>query len=345
MQLLPDARLPSFPGQPVVLSFARDLPGFDAAAVKTVQAELRGLGAILLLVTPNAVQCFRADDAPELEAANCAAEVEEISRFLARYGVSAVALSRGKLAVLVLDGSGRAQLRAEADDSPDSAALLLEALRGAGTALTQGQAAAGKLSRRELALLSLVGAFALALEHGCKPKAKRQPVTPASTAVAPAHGAAVKVALVVNEQHYELELEPRVSLLDTLRERLALTGSKKGCDHGQCGACTVLLNGVRVNSCLVLAVMAEGAAVTTIEALAKGDELHPLQRAFVSEDALQCGYCTPGQIMSGVGLIAEDRAHTDAEVREHMSGNICRCGAYNNIVSAIQLGRKKAVPA
>jgi len=125
-------------------------------------------------------------------------------------------------------------------------------------------------------------------------------------------------------------------LLDLLRERLDLTGTKKGCDHGQCGACTVLVDGKRINSCLTLAVMKDGAEITTIEGLANGDDLHPLQAAFVEYDAFQCGYCTPGQICSVVGLMSEGRAETTDDIRELMSGNICRCGAYPNIVAAIE---------
>ena len=145
-------------------------------------------------------------------------------------------------------------------------------------------------------------------------------------------------SLRVNGERHELDLDPRTTLLDLLRERLHLTGAKKGCDHGQCGACTVLLDGRRANACLVLAVTLDGVEVTTIEGLADGD-LHPLQSAFVEHDAFQCGYCTPGQICSAVGMIAEARADdvtlTDDEIRERMSGNICRCGAYANIVPAI----------
>ena len=132
-----------------------------------------------------------------------------------------------------------------------------------------------------------------------------------------------------------------MTLLDALRERLGMTGTKKGCDQGQCGACTVLVGGRRVNACLTLAVMAEGAPITTIEGLAKGDALHPLQAAFIARDGFQCGYCTSGQIMSAAGLLAEGQARSDDEVREQMSGNICRCGAYPNIVAAIQQARKE----
>jgi xanthine dehydrogenase YagT iron-sulfur-binding subunit len=147
----------------------------------------------------------------------------------------------------------------------------------------------------------------------------------------------VSVQLTVNGQARQLEIDPRQSLLDVLRENLDLTGTKKGCDQGQCGACTVLVDGRRVVSCLTLAVMKDGARITTIEGLAKEDgTLHPLQQAFIDHDAFQCGYCTPGQICSAAGLIAEGKAKTAAEIRELMSGNICRCGAYSNIVAAIQ---------
>jgi xanthine dehydrogenase YagT iron-sulfur-binding subunit len=144
------------------------------------------------------------------------------------------------------------------------------------------------------------------------------------------------VSMVVNSVMTELEIAPWTTLLDALREHLNLTGTKKGCDHGQCGACTVLLDGRRINSCLTLAVMQDGASVTTIEGLATKEALHPLQQAFIDHDAFQCGYCTPGQICSAAGLIAEGKAKTVDEIRELMSGNICRCGAYPNIVSAIQ---------
>jgi len=164
--------------------------------------------------------------------------------------------------------------------------------------------------------------------------------------------APVKVELQINGQPHSLMLDSRTTLLDTLREHLALTGSKKGCDHGQCGACTVLIDGRRINSCLTLAVMHDGQSVTTVEGLAAGDNLHPLQTAFVEHDGFQCGYCTSGQICSAVGMLAESRQGmpsyvtgdltqpaaelTDTEIRERMSGNICRCAAYPNIVAAIK---------
>jgi xanthine dehydrogenase YagT iron-sulfur-binding subunit len=163
---------------------------------------------------------------------------------------------------------------------------------------------------------------------------------------------AMKVELQINGHPRSLTLDPRTTLLDALREHLALTGSKKGCDHGQCGACTVLIEGRRINSCLTLAVMHDGQSVTTIEGLARGENLHPLQAAFVEHDGFQCGYCTSGQICSAIGMLAESRQGmpsyvtedlaqpdaelTDAEIRERMSGNICRCAAYPNIVAAIK---------
>ncbi|AKJ04978.1 (2Fe-2S)-binding protein [Archangium gephyra] len=139
----------------------------------------------------------------------------------------------------------------------------------------------------------------------------------------------------------QLELAPWTTLLDLLRESLGLTGTKKGCDHGQCGACTVLVNGKRINSCLTLAVMKDGAEVTTVEGLATGQTLHPLQEAFIEHDAFQCGYCTPGQLCSAVGLLNEGKAKTVEDIRELMSGNLCRCGAYPNILAAIDKVRRE----
>jgi xanthine dehydrogenase YagT iron-sulfur-binding subunit len=169
-------------------------------------------------------------------------------------------------------------------------------------------------------------------------RAEEVPVTAASGAAL----ATVPVHLTINGKAHALELDPRVTLLDTLRERLNLTGSKKGCDHGQCGACTVLVNGRRINSCLSLAVTHEGDEITTIEGLANGDELHPVQAAFIEHDGFQCGYCTPGQICSAVALLKEGHTKTDGDIREWMSGNLCRCGAYPNIVAAIKEAQSKS---
>jgi xanthine dehydrogenase YagT iron-sulfur-binding subunit len=150
----------------------------------------------------------------------------------------------------------------------------------------------------------------------------------------------VEVTLRVNGDRIRLVTDPRATLLDTLRERLGLTGTKKGCDRGQCGACTVQVEGRRVLSCLTLAATLEGTEVTSIEGLADGDELHPMQQAFIDHDGFQCGFCTPGQIMSAVSLVQEGRAGSDEEIRENMSGNICRCSAYPSIVDAIRSARE-----
>ena len=159
---------------------------------------------------------------------------------------------------------------------------------------------------------------------------------------AAAEGKAVDVTLMVNQKPYAIAIEPRVTLLNALREVIGLTGTKKGCGHAQCGACTVLVNGRRIFSCMTLAMMHNEDAITTIEGIAHGEELHPMQAAFIAHDAFQCGYCTPGQIVSAVGLLAEGHVHSDEEIREFMSGNVCRCGAYTNIVAAIRTVAEKS---
>src|SRR5690348_15521036 len=166
----------------------------------------------------------------------------------------------------------------------------------------------------------------MALRSSAPRKDSEKRATPAKTTI----------TLHVNGVARQLTLAPWTTLLDALRLDLDLTGTKKGCDHGQCGACTVLVEGRRIVSCLTLAIMKDGARITTIEGLAQASALHPLQQAFIDRDAFQCGYCTPGQICSAAGLIAEGRAHTADDIRELMSGNICRCGAYPNIVAAIE---------
>src|ERR1700759_4019949 len=181
-------------------------------------------------------------------------------------------------------------------------------------------------TRRDVIAAGAVVPIAMALPPGAAAQ---------SPSVAAASGR-IAVSLTINGTQHVLAIDPRTTLLDLLREHLDLTGTKKGCDQGQCGACTVLFDGRRINSCLTFAVMIEGRQITTIEGLAADGTLHPLQQAFIYHDAFQCGYCTPGQLCSAAGLMAEGRAKTPDEIRELMSGNICRCGAYPNIVAAIQ---------
>lgn len=161
--------------------------------------------------------------------------------------------------------------------------------------------------------------------------------TPATAAAATASDTSLlPITLTVNGTEHKLRLDPRTTLLDALREHLQLSGTKKGCDQGACGACTVLVDGRRINSCLTLAAMQAGRSITTIEGLASGDQLHPVQAAFIRQDGFQCGYCTPGQICSAVACISEGHTKSDGEIREWMSGNLCRCGAYTNIVAAVR---------
>ena len=194
----------------------------------------------------------------------------------------------------------------------------------------------GKSTRRTF--LSRLGMASLLASAG-PVFAERSRAEPALSP-APESKDAIPVTLRVNGKNYDLRIDPRTTLLDCLREHLHLTGSKKGCDHGQCGACTVHINGRRMNSCLIFAAMHEGDEITTIEGLGQPENLHAMQQAFVEHDAYQCGYCTSGQIMSAVALLKEPCGPEDTEVKEFMSGNICRCGAYPNIVAAIQSVRQ-----
>lgn len=208
-----------------------------------------------------------------------------------------------------------------------------------------------RLKRRRFGQLMILGTVLTTMGNFAKKVLAQTSSTP-STVQSPDSNN-VAVTLKVNGKSYPLQIEPRVTLLDALRERIGLTGSKKGCDHGQCGACTVLVDGRRINSCLALAIMQQDAEITTIEGLARGEELHPVQAAFIKHDGFQCGYCTSGQICSAVGMLAEVSAGTasavtpdvrvmkgleltDQEIRERMSGNLCRCGAYPGIVAAVR---------
>ena len=209
----------------------------------------------------------------------------------------------------------------------------------------QSGAQFGKSTRRRflsrLGMASLLASAGPVLGERSRDEAAAIPET--KEAMVAVEGA-IPVTLRVNGKTYDLRIDPRTTLLDCLREHLHLTGSKKGCDHGQCGACTVHVNGRRMNSCLCLAAMYQGYEITTIEGVGQPGNLHPIQEAFVAHDAYQCGYCTCGQIMSAVALLTEPCGPEDAEVKEFMSGNICRCGAYQNIVAAIQSVRQSARP-
>ncbi|HET9959085.1 MAG TPA: (2Fe-2S)-binding protein [Polyangiaceae bacterium] len=342
--------LPILPGQPLVLVFMEEWPrailpcesGRRAAELERLRAELRGLGASLIAVTNSSLLCFRPDDEAVILPSVSGRPFGSVRDLADRYEVDPDRVAAGELCVLVLDGAGAVRDRESSMRPSDPLGAVLDALAMAGRTVRE-TLPVSHLSRRELVIASLAGAFALVLANACKPNPAGTPSGPAPTSSVsgpPEVAKELPVTLLVNGQTHALSLEPRVSLLDALRERLGLTGTKKGCDHGQCGACTVLVDGRRVNACLTLAIQVDGVPVTTIEGLAKGEELHPMQAAFVEEDALQCGYCTPGQIMSAMGLLKENRAHTPAEIREHMSGNLCRCGAQVNIVTAIVRARK-----
>jgi xanthine dehydrogenase YagT iron-sulfur-binding subunit len=284
------------------------------------------------------VWLVQADDAPERVATTLDGS-DESSAQTVRVALGLPADPNAlPLTVVMLDDAGGAPWRwsappnASDDVQPEDFADVIGALRRA----TDRRAAESfspdyPITRRAMMGSSLAAVLFAAL-------AEMSP--PAAAASAPIATGTVPVKLTINGTVHSLHLEPRVTLLDALREEVALPGTKKGCDHGQCGACTVLVDGRRILSCLTLAVMQQGVPITTIEGLARGDQLHPMQAAFLEQDAFQCGYCTPGQIMSAVGMLAEGRARSANDVRELMSGNLCRCGAYPNIVAAIEQVRK-----
>jgi xanthine dehydrogenase YagT iron-sulfur-binding subunit len=312
--------------------------------VSALRAELRGLGAALVIVTPARAWRFLPDDDFEPCADRDGDSLRE------RYRDRS---TRGALSLFVIDApdsGGAERVRfsrtiapSELGDDADPMSMLLLALRSAGRAMIAAPPRPVGVSRRDLVATPLLAAFAVALAEACGGERDPAPSKARVTSVTMNAPTDVDVTLEINGKQHALRIDPRTSLLDALRERVGQNGTKKGCDHGQCGACTVLVDGRRVNACLTLAITLHHARakVTTIEGLAVGEALHPMQAAFASQDALQCGYCTPGQILSAIGLLGEGHATTDDEIREHMSGNICRCGAYPNIVSAIQLARRQ----
>jgi xanthine dehydrogenase YagT iron-sulfur-binding subunit len=336
-------------GRPLVIGFCQGEPfGAELSTTGRLRAELRGLGASLLVASPTGLSLFEPDDEIEALALATPGGTDDLSGSDATAALGAWlteatgggAIGPGArplrpLSIVMCDEAGIPSWRWTSPLPPDDeAALLLHAL-GRAAAHHRASWPAEGVTRRQMIGTSIAIALGLAVAEG------RAVGAPASSGNrADASSGLRHVVLDVNGQARAVDIEPRVSLLDGLREHLGLHGTKKGCDHGQCGACTVLVDGRRIVSCLTLAVMHEGAKITTIEGLGQGKDLHPLQAAFLQHDAFQCGYCTPGQIVSAVGLLREGRAHGPDDVREQMSGNLCRCGAYGNIVAAVEQVRK-----
>ncbi len=336
------ASLADFQGQPLLLAFYPaqwDPARADQLALyNRVLSQLPGKGAKLLNISRDGIQCQIAFADERLEFP-LIADLEPDGPAARLFGVV------GQQALFLIDETGMIRW---SHVSPVGAHPRMEdvaeALRGLEppaslqanpvTPIRERGSRPSGVSRREFLMTAVAAAFTLAaIPH----LAHADPApSPSPLASSPDMANGMAITLSVNGKDYPMNLEPRVTLLDALRERIGLTGTKKGCDHGQCGACTVLVDGKRINSCLTLAVMHSGQAITTIEGLAQGDQLHPMQEAFLAHDGFQCGYCTPGQIMSAVALVTEGHARTQGEIRELMSGNICRCGAYPNIVAAVQ---------
>ncbi|HXN81362.1 MAG TPA: (2Fe-2S)-binding protein [Myxococcales bacterium] len=319
-------RRPICGGGPWVLAFC---PGrSDSTSPRPSEAllaELRGLGASLAVLRPGGGTLLRPDDSDSPQ------PLRPAPALWAEHGAPLDCAT-----LVVLDGEGRVRLRRTLDASADVESMLLRALRDAARA----RAPVRGVGRREVLVSALAAAVAAVVLDACAGKQRAAEPRPEQAASGGEELGVnlIAVALVINGERRLLRIEPRVTLLDALREQLGLTGTKKGCDMGQCGACTVLVDGKRTDSCLALAIQHEGRQITTIEGLARGDDLHPMQAAFLEQDAFQCGYCTPGQILSAVGLLAERKGQPldDDAIREGMSGNLCRCGAYPNIVAAVR---------
>ncbi len=329
-------RLSDLRGRPVLLAFSP--PGWDPAhaeglmQINRIFAQSGFSGELLGLsqTSEGTEALFGGEDEalPVLTAPLSGAAA-------ALYGVS------GRQALFVLDEEGI--IRWQFTAAPGLVPRAEDLLAGLSSVPPAAQIPAASpmrgLTRREFLAAALGVALVLSVPLG-KAQAQEAPSGMPIALLPPSSAGTVPVTLHVNGTAHTLQLEPRVTLLDALRERIGLTGSKKGCDHGQCGACTVHADGKRINSCLALAVAYQNKQITTIEGLANGDTLHPVQAAFIQHDGFQCGFCTSGQIMSATALLKEPVGPADADVRESMSGNLCRCGAYTNIVAAIQDVRK-----
>jgi xanthine dehydrogenase YagT iron-sulfur-binding subunit len=307
------------PRAPCVVALCGSFPGTGGG--EALRAELRGLGAELIVLTPRGGVWLSPDADPKM--------LLPAPELWAAHDVLAPERGGAPLTVLVFDEQQKLRLRKEADVDVPVEATLLAAVRETRKQVRGGPP--GGIARRDLLAGTIVAAFGLAIAQACAGLRTHDIPGPE-----PEGGELMSVSIIVNGEKRNLRVESRVTLLDALRENLQLTGTKKGCDMGQCGACTVLVDGVRVNSCLQLVAANEGKKITTIEGLANGDRLHPMQQAFIDCDGFQCGYCTPGQILSAVALLKEGRPADDDAIREGMSGNLCRCGAYMGIVAAIK---------
>jgi xanthine dehydrogenase YagT iron-sulfur-binding subunit len=301
------------PRAPCVVALCGSFP----EAGEALRAELRGLGADLVVLTPKSGVWLSPDSDPR--------QLLPKAGLWAEHAVLPPEQGGPPLTVLVFDENWKLRLRREADAPVPIEATLLAAVR------ESRKQSRGGMGRRDLLAGSIVAAFGLAIAQACAGFRSRDLPGPEAEG-----GGLMTVNLTVNGEKRTLRVEPRVTLLDALRENLQLTGTKKGCDMGQCGACTVLIDGMRANSCLQLVAANDGKKITTIEGLANGDKLHPMQQAFIDCDGFQCGYCTPGQILSAVALLKEGRPADDDAIREGMAGNLCRCGAYLGIVAAIK---------
>jgi xanthine dehydrogenase YagT iron-sulfur-binding subunit len=344
----PVSRLSDLRGQPVLLAFAP--PGWDPARAEELTQINRVLGQSgfsgeLLRLSPSQ-SVTQAEFAGEEKPISLLTDKQIPSDASVLYGVS------GRQALFVLDAEGIVRWSyVAAPGAAPQAADLRAALSSLSVSALSVQAAVPNAGRRGLTRREFLAAalgVALVLVVPSQPAHAQEAsalLSPSPALLPPSSAGTVPVTLHVNGAAHALQLEPRVTLLDALRERIGLTGSKKGCDHGQCGACTVHADGKRINSCLALAVAYQGKQIATIEGLASGDTLHPVQAAFIQHDGFQCGFCTSGQIMSATALLKEPVGPTDADVRESMSGNLCRCGAYTNIVAAIQDVRKEGTNA